>query len=98
MFTIEEYTIEKLNDPTGLLTGDIYEYKLFIHVDEEDELYTENGVYVRVIFKIENDQKKISQASFHERVSDRYIDFELEEDEEELILQFCINNLPQDLE
>lgn len=98
MFTIEEYSVEKLKDPTGVLSGDIYEFMLFIEVDEEDELYTEKGVYVRVIFKVEKEQKKISQASFHERSTDRYIDFELEEEEEELILEFCKKNLPLEAE
>jgi hypothetical protein len=94
MFDINEYTVEKLKDPTGLLSGDIYEFKLFIDVDEEDELYSEKGVYVRAIFKVGDNQKKISQASFHEQLTDRYLDFELEEEEEALIQRFCNENLP----
>lgn len=98
MFTIEEYSVEKLKDPTGLLSGDIFEFLLFVEVAEEDELFSEKGVYVRVLFKVEDERKKISQASFHERSTDRYIDFELEEEEEELIFEFCSNNLPLETE
>ncbi|WP_456278599.1 DUF6509 family protein [Bacillus sp. AK128] len=94
MFTIEEFTVEKLKDPTGLLSGDIYEFKLFLSVDEDDELYLDNGVYVRAIFKVEDGVKKVSQASFHEQLTDRYLDFELEEDEQTLVSQFCETNLP----
>jgi hypothetical protein len=96
MFSIEEYTVELLEDPTGLLSGDIYEFKIFIAVDEEDDLYSEKGVYVRVLFKVENNQKKITQASFHEQLTDSYLDFELEEEEEALIFHFCENNLPNE--
>ncbi|MFZ3588715.1 DUF6509 family protein [Bacillus sp. DJP31] len=94
MFKINEYSVEKLGDPFGMLTGDRYEFKLFLLVDEEDELYTENGVYLRVIFKVEDDVKKISQYSFHGQSSEQYLEFELDEDEEKLVFEFCEGNIP----
>jgi hypothetical protein len=94
MLTIEEYSVEFLEDPTGILTGDRYEYILNLIVDEDDELYTENGVYLRVILVKENDLSRILQYTFHDRSTNQYIDFGLEEDEEEMILTFCKEHLP----
>jgi uncharacterized protein (UPF0128 family) len=89
MFTIDEYSVELLKDPFGILEGNRYEFILNLSVDEEDELYTEKGVYLRVIFTVKNNHKKISQYSFHESTSELYLEFELEEDEEKVIYSFC---------
>jgi hypothetical protein len=94
MFTIEEYSVEQLDDPFGLLPGERYEFKLFLTVEEDDDLHTENGVYIRVIFKVEGSIKRITQSSFHEQSTDRYLDFELEEDEEKMVFGFCEKNIP----
>ncbi len=94
MFTINEFSVEKLKDPFDLLTGDRYEFRLYLSVDEEDELYTENGVYLRAIFKIEDEVKKITQYSFLDQSSDSILEFELEEDEEKFIIEFCEKNIP----
>jgi hypothetical protein len=94
MFTIEEYSVEQLDDPFGLLPGDRYEFKLFLTVEVDDDLHTEKGVYIRVLFKVEDHVKKITQSSFHEQSTDRYLDFELEEDEEKMVFDFCEKNIP----
>lgn len=95
MFSITEYTVELMDDPFGILEGNRYEFILHLSVDEEDELYTEKGVYLRVIFTVINDQKKISQYSFHEGSTDRYLEFELEEDEEQFVYTFCLEHYVQ---
>ncbi|MFD6441322.1 DUF6509 family protein, partial [Peribacillus sp. NPDC060186] len=50
MLNITEYSVEKLNDPFGILSGERFEYFLDIEVPEEDELFSENGLYIRVLF------------------------------------------------
>jgi hypothetical protein len=85
-------TIEKLEDPFGLLSGERYEFLIELEVDEEDELYSESGVGLRVIYVIENGKDKITNYHFYERGSDKVFDFALEEDEEEMILTYCRQN------
>jgi uncharacterized protein (UPF0128 family) len=92
MLIINEYSVELLEDPFGILQGNRYEFILHLSVDEEDELYTEKGVYLRVIFTVNDIDKKISQYSFHERTSERYLEFELEEDEEQMVFNFCLEH------
>ncbi|KAA0550208.1 pullulanase [Bacillus sp. BGMRC 2118] len=95
MFTITEYTVERMDDPFNILQGNRYEFILQISVDEEDELYTEKGVYLRVIFTIDGILKKISQYTFHENSTNRYLEFELEEVEEKEVLHFCLTHYNQ---
>ena len=86
---ITGHTIEKLEDPFGLLSGDRYEFFLDIDVDEEDELYSENGIGLKVIYGIDGDNHKILQYNFYEKGSEKVLDFELEEDEEADVNLYC---------
>lgn len=86
---ITSYLVEKLIDPTGILSGDRYEFILDIEVDEEDDLFSKNGIYVKLIFVIDGEITKIAQYQLYERVTDRYLDFALDEEELEQIVQFC---------
>ncbi|WHY75666.1 DUF6509 family protein [Neobacillus sp. WH10] len=86
---ITGHEVEKLEDPFGLLSGDRYEFFLEIDVEVEDELYSEKGVGLKVIFVSDNDLDKISSYYFYERGSEKVLDFSLEEDEEELVLSYC---------
>lgn len=88
-------TIEKLEDPFGLLSGERYEFLIELEVDEDDELYSENGVGLKVIYVVENDKDKISSYHFYERGSEKVFDFALEEDEEEMILTYCRENISE---
>ena len=90
---ITGHTVEKLQDPFGLLTGERYEYFLELNVDEEDELYSENGVGLKVIFVVDGNEEKISSYHFFENGSDKVLDFALEEDEEKLVLTYCKDNI-----
>lgn len=90
---INEYTLEKINDPTGILTGERYEYRLYITLDEDDELYSESGTGLRVILAVDEGVERIATYNFFERATEKPLDFELEEDEEVAILAFCKENL-----
>lgn len=89
MLKIESYTVEKLEDPFGILSGDRYEFFLELNVPEDDELYSENGVMLRVIFMKDEEKEQISKYEFIENDTKNVLDFELEEDEEIAVLTFC---------
>lgn len=86
---ITGYEIEKLMDPTGILPGDRYELLLDIEVDEDDELFSENGLYIKLIYAIDDKGPRIAQYQIYERNTNQYLDFALDEEEEEELLQFC---------
>ena len=86
---IIESTIEKLKDPFGILSGDRYEIFLTLEIDEEDELYSEHGISLKLIYAIENEQEKIAQYDFIEITTGRFLDFALEEEEVKEIEQYC---------
>jgi hypothetical protein len=89
LMNITGHTIEKLEDPFGLLSGDRYEFFLDIDVDEDDELYSENGIGLKLIYGIDGDNHKILQYNFYEKGSEKVLDFELEEDEEADVNLYC---------
>ncbi|MBP1904032.1 hypothetical protein J2Z32_000649 [Paenibacillus turicensis] len=93
MLTITEYSVELVKDPFGILTGERYEFLLDIAVDEEDELYSEQGVYIRAIYGITPEQEGIIKYELYERNSRKYLDFELEDDELAELEVFCKNHL-----
>jgi hypothetical protein len=86
---ITGHTIERMEDPTRILTGERYEILLNIEVSEDDELYSENGLSLRGIFVIEEKGTRLAQYHFIENVTNRYLDFELEEEEEQLVKGYC---------
>lgn len=90
---ITGHTIEKLEDPTGILIGDRYEYLINIEVPEDDELFSENGLYVKVIYAVDVKGLRIAQYQLFENVTNKFIDLELEEDEEEMIDLYCRQHL-----
>ncbi|GIO63834.1 MULTISPECIES: DUF6509 family protein [Paenibacillus] len=95
MLTITEYEAEKVKDPFRILQGTRYEFKLDIEVPDDDELYTENGLYVRVIYKVDEDQSAIVKYEIYEKTTGQYLDFDLEEDEVELLENFCRDHLDE---
>ncbi|WP_209124529.1 DUF6509 family protein [Alkalihalobacillus sp. BA299] len=86
---ITGHSVEKLQDTTGILLGDRYEFHLDIEVPEDDELYQEKGLYLRVIFAVTQNESHIAQYQFYEKGTNEYIDFALEEDEKEIISNYC---------
>jgi Family of unknown function (DUF6509) len=90
---ITGHTVEKLVDPFGLLSGDRYEFFLEIEVEEEDELYSEKGVGIKVLFVIDEKGPRISHYHLYERGTEKVLDFALEEDEEMTVLNYCKENI-----
>ena len=90
---INEFTVDKLADPMGLIEGERYEFRLYITLDEEDELYSKDGTGIRAIFAVDEDVERIAMAHFFDRGTDKVLDFELEEDEMGTILEFCKKNI-----
>ncbi|MBS8264508.1 pullulanase [Mesobacillus boroniphilus] len=91
---ITGHTTEILDDPFGLLTGNRYEYFLNIEVDEEDELYTEKGLLLKVLFLVNGEERRILQSYFIEQETEKVLDFELEDDEVVQVKKYCEENLP----
>jgi Family of unknown function (DUF6509) len=86
---ITGHTMEELKDPTGILNGSRHEMLIAIEVPEEDELYSEHGLYLKTIFVQDGEVSRIAQYQIIERDTETILDFELEEEEEALILQYC---------
>lgn len=95
MFDITEYSVEILRDPFGILTGTRYEFLLDLDVPEDDELHHEEGVSLRVIYVVEEESTRIAKYEFLTTTTNKYIDFELEEDEEQVVLAFCKEHFQQ---
>ncbi|QHW34596.1 pullulanase [Paenibacillus rhizovicinus] len=89
MIEIEAYTVEKVKDPFGILTGERYEFKLDIDVAEDDELYVAGGLYIRVIYRVDGETGKIVKYELFERLNDKFADVELEDEEEQMLESFC---------
>ncbi len=89
---ITGHSVEKLEDPFGLLSGDRYEFFLELAVDEEDELYSDKGVGLRTIFVSDENGNKITNFYLYEIGSEKVLDFELEEEEEAMVLAYCSEN------
>ncbi|MHA7966069.1 DUF6509 family protein [Paenibacillus sp. CAU 1782] len=89
MFSITEYSVEKMKDPFGILTGERYELLLSLEVEEDDELYHEEGVSLRVVFLKDGDRQEIAKYEFQTTTTGSYIDMEMEEDELAAVSDFC---------
>lgn len=90
---INGHIVEKIEDPFGLLSGERYEFFLEIEVDEEDELYSDKGVGIRVLFIVDEKGPRISNYHLYESGTDNVLDFALEDDEEELVFNYCKDNI-----
>ena len=90
---ITAFLIEEIKDPTNIIKGERYEFLLDIEVDEEDELYSEAGIELRAIVSKINDEIKLLNYFIIDKQDNNYLDFALEEDEEEIILAFAKEQL-----
>lgn len=93
---ITEYTIEKMDDPFGILEGDRYECLLYAEVDEEDELFSPEGFYVRVLYVVTPSEEKAVSVMLHNRADGQVLDFDLEEDERDLAVAFVKKHLHEE--
>ncbi|AOZ93440.1 DUF6509 family protein [Paenibacillus crassostreae] len=89
MLTITNHTVKLIKDPFNILTGQRYEFILEIDVAEDDELYLENGLNVRVIYTVDESRSGIVKYELLERTSEAYVEFDLEDDEIEVVDAYC---------
>lgn len=94
MLMITNYTVEALKDPFGILTGKRYEFNLDLDIPEEDELHSDNGIYARIILKVDEDQVSVVSNDLLERSTNRLLDFDMEAEEEEAAILFCKEHIP----
>jgi hypothetical protein len=95
MLTITEYSAEQVKDPFGILSGKRYEFLLDLDIPEDDELHSEHGIYVKLIYKVEEDQGSIVMYDLIEKTTNRILDFDVEEEEEAELAAFCKEHLPE---
>jgi peroxiredoxin len=93
ILNIKGHTVEKIEDPFGLLSGERFEFFLELEVDEEDELYSEKGVGIRVLYIIDEKGHRISNYHLYESETEKVLDFALEDDEEEMVYNYCKENI-----
>ncbi|WP_332647525.1 DUF6509 family protein [Lysinibacillus sp. 54212] len=90
---ISAFSMEEIKDPTNIIEGKRFEFLLDVEIDEEDELYTEAGIEVRVIVAQNEEDIRILNYFIIEKAENTYLDFALEEEEEAIILSFCHEQL-----
>ena len=96
---ITAFLIEEIKDPTNIIEGERYEFLLDIEVDEDDELYCEGGVEIRAIISKNGDDVRLASYFLIDKGTNDYLDFALEEDEEQGIVAFAREQLfPQQAE
>lgn len=93
---IIEYSMIELIDPTGILTGNRYEFRIYINFDEEDELYNEKGTGVRVIYAVDEGEGKVASYHLFDRATDAVLDFDLEDEEVAELATFCSEQLEEE--
>jgi len=93
MFKIESFSVEAVKDPFGILTGERYEFRLELDVEEDDELYLEEGVCLRVVYALAEENSRIVKYEFLNKKTNQYIAFDMEEDEAQMVEQFCKEQL-----
>ncbi|MBD7907965.1 DUF6509 family protein [Sporosarcina gallistercoris] len=86
---IIQHTVSELKDPTGILTGERYEFHLFLEFEEDDELLEEDTAGIRTIYVVDGEDDKIMASYFFKKGTEQALDFELEEEELDEVLAFC---------
>lgn len=86
---IVDYHMEQLHDPTGILEGERYEFIIDIQVPEDDEMYTDNGLHMKLIYAVEGETGRIAQYQIFEKHTETYLPFALEKEELDKINEFC---------
>ena len=90
---ITQFSIEEIKDPTNIIEGKRFEFLLDVEVDEEDELYTPAGLEIRAIIGQIEDQVRLLNYFIMDKSTNEFLDFALEEDEEQMIVAFCQQEL-----
>ena len=87
------FSVEEIKDPTNIIEGKRYEFLLDIEIDEEDELYSEAGIEVRVIIAQQDEEIRLLNYFLIDKANNEILDFALEEEEEAMILHFVSEEL-----
>jgi len=93
---ITQYSIEEIKDPTNIIEGKRFEVLLDVEIDEEDELYSEAGIEIRAIVAQKDDEIRIINYFIIDKKDNEYLDFALEDEEEEMILSFLREELQKE--
>ena len=93
---IIEYSMIELIDPTGILSGNRYEFRIYVKFDEEDELYNEKGTGIRVIYAVNEGEGKVASYHLFDRATDEVLDFDLEDEEVAELAAFCKEQLEEE--
>ncbi|MBM7610298.1 hypothetical protein JOD29_003577 [Lysinibacillus composti] len=93
---ITQYSLEEIKDPTNIIEGKRFEFLLDVEVDEEDELFSEAGIEIRVLIGQNGNDFSILNYFITDKTENKYLDFALEDDEEEMILTFCREQLTKE--
>jgi hypothetical protein len=93
---IIEYSMIELIDPTGILSGNRYEFRIYVKFDEEDELYNEKGTGIRVIYTVDKGEGKVASYHLFDRATDEVLDFDLEDEEVAELATFCKEQLEEE--
>ncbi|KOS66206.1 pullulanase [Lysinibacillus contaminans] len=86
---ITQFSVEEILDPTNIIEGKRYEFILDVEIDEEDELYHEAGIEIRVLLGEKDGESFILNYFIIEKAENEYLDFALEDEELATILTFC---------
>ena len=84
---ITDYTVEKIVDPTGILVGTRYEFFCYLSLNEEDELNDIENLKLRALFCVNEGENKLLSTYFLS--NEEILDFDLEEEEEKQVFEFC---------
>ncbi|MGG7618194.1 DUF6509 family protein [Robertmurraya sp. GLU-23] len=84
-----EYTVERVEDPFNILTGNRYEFLIDFNVDEEDELFREEGLKLKVLYVVDENGLRISHYHILESNTEKVLEFDLEDEELEMLQSFC---------
>ncbi|MBJ6363710.1 pullulanase [Paenibacillus sp. MAHUQ-46] len=87
---ITEYQVELVKDPFGILSGKRYEFLLDLELDEEDELYSPHGIYVKAVYMVDDEGGRIIKHELYERTTNRFLSYDLEDDELAEAEAFCL--------
>jgi hypothetical protein len=88
-------SIEKLDDPFGILTGDRFEIFYQLEVPEDDELFHEGGLLLKVLYVVEDTQSRISHYHIYEQDTNKFIDIGLEDEEEAIVKELCEKHIKE---
>jgi hypothetical protein len=82
-------SIEQLDDPFGILSGDRYEIFFNLEVPDDDELFHEGGLLLKVLFIVDESGSRVSHYHIFEKDTNSFIDIGLEDDEEAIVKEMC---------